>query len=155
MKVNVGSWLARGERGQAILELTFALPILLLLFLLLVDTGLAIDRRIVLQHAVRDGARLGSVAAEPADVAARTEEQAQGLIELDDVTVCYIDGPDGNTTVGDPTDIVHVEVDYSYSFNTVSGGLLNSVGVSPPTVNISPHAEFLLEGSVAGATECS
>jgi hypothetical protein len=144
-----------GERGQAVIELAVALPFMLVVLLVLVDGGLAIDNRIVLQHSVRGGARVASVGTSEAGVDARVVDQSQGLLDADDVTVCYIDGPDGNSSVGDVTDTVRVEASYTHSFGIASGELLTGLGLSPPSINMSPSAEFLLEAAVGGATECS
>ena len=51
----------RTERGQALVELAFIGPLLLLFILIVVDFGIALDHREVLQHAVREGARRGAV----------------------------------------------------------------------------------------------
>ena len=51
----------RNEGGQTLIEFALAAPLLLVFLLAIVDFGIAIDRRIVLDHAVREGARYASV----------------------------------------------------------------------------------------------
>src|SRR5438128_1644264 len=46
-----------GERGQALIEAMFVIPFVLALILLILDFGIALDRREVMVHAVREGAR--------------------------------------------------------------------------------------------------
>lgn len=48
------------EKGQSILEMSLALPILLLILVAIVDLARAFDAYIVLTNAVREGARYGS-----------------------------------------------------------------------------------------------
>ncbi len=50
----------RGERGQSLLELSFTLPVLLLLLIGVTEVGNAINSYITVVDAGRDGARLGS-----------------------------------------------------------------------------------------------
>src|SRR2546428_9890554 len=51
----------RSERGQTLIEFAFVLPVILVFILVLVDFGIALDRREVLQPAVGDAARSGAV----------------------------------------------------------------------------------------------
>jgi Flp pilus assembly protein TadG len=50
----------RSEHGQSVLEMTIALPILLMLLIAVIDFARAFDAYIVLTNAVREGARFGS-----------------------------------------------------------------------------------------------
>jgi Flp pilus assembly protein TadG len=50
----------RGERGQALVELTIALPVIILLFLVLVELGSALNSYMTVLATARDGARLGA-----------------------------------------------------------------------------------------------
>ena len=49
-----------GEKGQSVLEMTIALPILLLILIAIIDFARAFDAYIVLTNAAREGARFGS-----------------------------------------------------------------------------------------------
>jgi Flp pilus assembly protein TadG len=48
------------DHGQSVLEMTIALPILLLLLIAVIDFARAFDAYIVLTNAVREGARVGT-----------------------------------------------------------------------------------------------
>jgi len=52
----------RSEKGQSLLEMAFALPVLVLLLAIVVDAGRVFDASIVLKNAAREGARFGSLA---------------------------------------------------------------------------------------------
>jgi Flp pilus assembly protein TadG len=139
------------EAGQTLIEFALVLPILLVFMLLLIDFGSAMDRRVLIQHAVREGARQGAVGN---DAVTHTVNQSEGILDAGDVTVCYVDGDDAGTTAGDKGDNIRVEADYTYQFNVGSGELLSAWGVPVPSINMTPHAEARLELDVPGATAC-
>lgn len=144
----------RSERGQTLIEFAFVLPIILLFILTLVDFGLAVDRREVLQHAVRDGARRGAVGASVAQIVDHTVTQSGGLVEPSDVAVCYVDGDDTGTYPGNPGDNVRVSLEYTYEFTVGGGEILSAFGVPLPTMTMTPMAEAGLETAVAAAVAC-
>ena len=82
--------------------MALVLPVIFVFILLLVDFGTALDRREVLQHAVREGVRRGAVTASTSEIVNTTVAQSQGLLRAQDVTVCYRD-MDGNGRRGDPS----------------------------------------------------
>jgi hypothetical protein len=144
------------ESGQALIEFAFILPIMLVFLLVLVDFGLALDHREVIQHAAREGARQGAVGASVSAIITDTVDQSQGVLAPANVSVCYVDGPDANTTVGDAGDNVRVSIiNYSYRFSVGSGELLSTLGIGAPSVAMDPTAEARLETPVTGATPCS
>ena len=133
---------------------------MVLLFVIL-DFGIALDRRVVVQHAVRDGARQGAVGL-PADASGDDNDikdhvvnHSQGVLEHDDIDICYVDA-NGNGVAGNVGDYVRVSATFVYDFSPGSGGLLPAFGVDPSSLSITmaPSAEARLEGSVAGADEC-
>lgn len=141
----------KGERGQALIELAFILPIILVITLTLVDFSRGIDHRDVLQHAVREGARMAAVDAAPSDPAVVTEtvQQSQGLLTAPDVTVCY---PSGTGNRGDP---VRVKANYTFKFSVGGGELLSAFGVPVPSISMTPSFDFALEQPLSGAaTPC-
>lgn len=142
-----------GERGQALLELALVLPLIFVFILVLVDFGIALDRREVLQHAVREGARRGAVAASIAEVIDTTVAQSQGVLAPADVTVCYLD-MDGNGSVGDVGDNVRVRAQFTYEFTAGGGELLSAWGVPVPTIPMTPWADMRLENGVGVAPPC-
>jgi Flp pilus assembly protein TadG len=136
------------------MEMAFVLPVIFVFILLLVDFGTALDRREVLQHAVREGARRGAVTTSISEIVNTTVAQSQGLLEADDVTVCYTD-MNGNGRRGDPGDSVKVGADYTYRFSVGGGELLSAFFVEVPTIEMDPWADMRLENSVSGAPQCS
>lgn len=146
---------ARSERGQALIEFALLLPILLIFMLTVLDFGLALDRREVIQHAVREGARQAAVGVDEADVIDVVVAQSQGVLEADDVTICYVDGPTG-APAGFAGSDVRVSAIFLYNFTLGSGELLDAIGIDPDSlaIEMTPSGEARLETSNAGATVC-
>ena len=146
----------RSPRGQVLLEFAFIAPFLFVFLFAIVDFGIAIDRRITLQHSVREGARYAAVHTNELDIRQKTADQAQGIIDLADVGVCYLDGVDGNTTVGDAGDSVRVSVlpgGFTWEFPIMTE-LLGAFGVPPLSIEMTPQGTARLERSVSGAVAC-
>ena len=49
------------DRGQTLMEFAIVMPIVFLFLVMIVDFGVALDHRLALEHAVREGARYGAV----------------------------------------------------------------------------------------------
>ncbi len=137
----------KSPQGQTLIEFAFVLPVILVFFFALVDFGIAIDRRIVLQHAVREGARYGAVHADIDDICQLTADQAQGIIETGDVTVTYPDG----SRVGDS---VRVQADFTWTFPIMTE-MLGAFGVPPLSIDMTPNGTSRLEQTVSGAGACA
>ena len=111
------------QRGQTLLEFALVAPLLIFFILALVDFGIAIDRRLVLDHAVREGARYASIGENDVvgeryqdDVKGYAFEQAQPVPSgPGDFHVCH------NTLLGEQT--VQVSIDYDYELVTPIGAL--------------------------------
>jgi len=146
----------RSERGQALIEFALLFPFLMMFLFVLLDFGIAIDRRVVIQHAVREGARQGAVGLSVSEIEGVVEGQSQDVLDSADISVCFVDGPDSNSYPGNVGDNVRVSATYVYSFASVSGQLLRPFGVDPDDfeITMTPHGEARLESSVAGAAEC-
>lgn len=142
------------ESGQALIEFAFVLPIMLVFLLVLVDFGLALDHREVIQHAVREGARYGAVHPGTTDITTDTVNQSEGVLDATNVSVCYDTGPDGEAA-GNVGSYVRVSVNYTYKFSVGSGELLSTLGIGAPSIDMTPTAEARLETPVTGATACS
>jgi Flp pilus assembly protein TadG len=142
----------RRERGQTLLEFSLVIPILLIFLLIVVDFGLAMGRRVVLQHAVREGARKGATGAEVLDIQTTTADQL-GLKDLNQVLVCYKD-TDGDGQFGEVGDDVQVTADVVYKFATGTE-LVGIFGVNPE-IKMKPSADMRLETRVpvSGAAQC-
>jgi hypothetical protein len=141
------------ERAQALIEFALIAPFIFVLLFAIVDFSIAIDRRLVLQHAVREGARFGAVHAVCTTIENQTINESQGLLNPSQVTVSYIDkdsplnGNSGN--VGDA-----VQVKASYPWFPVLGELAGAIGFSVPTITMTPSGTARLEQSVSPTTGC-
>lgn len=102
----------RGTRGQSLVEMAIALPILLALLIGIVEMSRAWNARQVLTNAAREGARLGVIQGKTA-----AEVQAAVGARLTDagldpglatVTITGVDAATGTPTV--------VQVDYPFQF---------------------------------------
>ena len=145
----------RGQRGQALIEFAFVLPLIIVFLFSIVDFGIAIDRRIVLQHAVREGARKAAVTSDMTAIVDTTVDQSQGLLESADVSVCYED-TDGNGNPGDSGDNVRVSATFTYDFTVAITEVFNAFGASLPSgITMTPTADMRLENTVPGAPPCA
>jgi membrane-associated phospholipid phosphatase len=141
--------LRSSESGQAVIEFALIVPLFLVLLLLLFDGGLAISKRVELQHAIREGGRYASLGHSVADVQAKAMAESAGLLTLaSQVAVCY---PNGTGNAGDP---VRVQASYTYDFTIGSGQLISALGVSVPPVTMNPKTEFSLETPASPAPAC-
>jgi Flp pilus assembly protein TadG len=130
------------------MEFALIMPILLIVMLLVVDLAFALDRRAMVQHAVREGARHAAVENDVATVTNHTSEQSGGI--LSNIEVCYVD-ENGNGNPGNAGDSVRVSGEYTYSFIIGNGTLLSG---AIPDLLMTPTSEARLEKTVFGATSC-
>lgn len=76
---------SRPQRGQATVELALLLPVVVLVLLLVLQAGMAVRDRLVVQHAARTAAR--AVIVDPDEAAARRALGAAGLRDRVDVSL--------------------------------------------------------------------
>lgn len=148
----------RDERGQALLEFALLAPLIIIFLLAIVDFGVALHTRIVLDNAARDGARFASVGghalsnggavATEGQIVAYTMSQAQDA--PDSVTVCY-DNSNANGVLGDIGDNVKITVNYSYDFVTGFTSMIDA----PGTIQMDPSASARLERNAVSPTACA
>lgn len=155
-----------GERGQTLLEFAFAAPLLLVFLLAIVDFGIAIDRRIVLDHAVREGVRFASVGGDefvtgtPTSndaIEEYTERQSQGIADAAGATnsdnyidVCYVDA--NSNGFGDVGEEVRIDVRYVHDFVT---GFTSFFSPSLLSIEMKPSASARIEQPLPGdVLEC-
>jgi Flp pilus assembly protein TadG len=105
------------ERGQSIVELALALPILLIVLLGLLDLGRAYYVLVALEDMAAEGATYAAI--HPGDVAeiqTRTAAASSGLVEVDTSAVLF----ECPTCAGGPSggDSVTVTVPYTFTFVT-------------------------------------
>jgi len=145
------------SKGQSILEFAFIVPIVFVFLFAIVDFGSALDKRVTLQHAVREGARAAAVHADPAVARTTTVDQAQGLVAAGSVTVCFIDG--NSNTKADALESVKVSLSYDYNYTVPFASILRALGFSGTLkIPITPSATSALENDpAAGVTfvECA
>jgi Flp pilus assembly protein TadG len=119
--------MARGRRGQSLVEMAITLPLLLLLVAGVLDLAHAFSVAGVLQNSAREGARYG--ATKPTDIPgiqdAAVQEAAGAPLTVDsaNVTVTY---SDFGATTGHPITVqVTAQVDLLLS---------NALGLPPPNL---------------------
>jgi len=146
----------RRQRGQTLIEFALLVPVMFLLLLMIVDFGLALDRRITLQHAVDDGARRGVVDPDIARTITYTENESQGLLDNaahpGAVVVCFMDD-DGDLKWGEVGDSIVVKSDFDYNYTLGFGELFfDALKVNiPHTIKLNPDATKRLEATAAVA----
>ncbi len=104
-----------GGRGQALVELALALPLLALLLFGIIDFGLGLSARIQVANAVREGARLGSVKWAEDDVEQQVRQRVldrTGTVINATLGTPVVEFPDGKA----PGRSVRVRLDCSYNF---------------------------------------
>jgi hypothetical protein len=144
------------QRGQTLIEFALMLPIILVFLLVMVDFGLLLDHRIVLQHAMSEGVREASVSSNLTDIKDTVAGQSQNLVAATDVKVCYINVT-GTSDPGEVGDKVQVSLNppgYTYNFTAGGGELLGAFGISPPVITMNPVYTTALQAPVTGATAC-
>lgn len=152
----------RTRRGQALIEFAFVAPLMIIFLFAIVDFGVALDRRLVLDHAVREGARFAAVGgnvletgvpATEAEIKTYTANQSQGI--ADDVglpgadsyvDVCYED-TNGNGTVGDVGDNVSVRAHYRHDLVTGFTAMIDS---SLTAIDMNPSSSARVERAAGG-----
>jgi len=140
------------SRGQTLVEFALLSPIIILLLVGIIDFGMAMDRRIVLQHAAREGARLAAVTDDMDRICARTCDQAQGAVAEDKNVKLHYDDLDSNGqyNAGENVKITlpaHWDLPI---LSTALFGLFNH-GISP--INLTATASARLERTVPGPAD--
>lgn len=138
----------RSESGNAVIELAFTLPILLVVVMGIFDFGLMFQRYEVITNAAREGARVGVL---PGYTSADAIARATQYLASGGVTTCgsCITAPVANTTFGSPAKTVkQITVTVQYVHNYVFiGPILNLVGGSLGSVTLQGVSTMRVEGS--------
>src|SRR5437868_3835615 len=98
------TWL--GERGQAAVEFAIVAPFILLFAFFMIEGVRVMTTWMVLEHATREGARLGAVHKTSGEIQTRTIERSQNILTAANITITGAGGAAG-------TD-VQVAVTYQY-----------------------------------------
>lgn len=104
-----------GGRGQAVVELALALPLLALLLFGIIDFGLGLSARVQVTNAVREGARLASVRWADADIETQVQRKVRNLTDTvinATLPTPVVEFPDGKVPGGS----VRVRQDCTYNF---------------------------------------
>jgi len=113
-----------GQRGQALVEFAFVLPILLFVLFATVDFGVGLTRWITITNAAREASRLGAVGADADAIRQRAIDTSDGVLADGIISVTYADVDGGD--IG-PGDSVVVDVEYEYALITPMGRILGTI----------------------------
>lgn len=128
--------LRRDERGQALVELALVVPVLLLLVLGIFEFGRLLNAYMTVQHACREGARLGMLGATDAEIEAVVASTAAVSLDTTRLTV-GVSPPISARTSG-----VVMTVSVTYTFEVVVPLIDRILGASVPiTSNLSMRVE--------------
>jgi Flp pilus assembly protein TadG len=127
-------WLRGRERGQSLVELSLAVPVLCVILFAIVEFGLITGDQTVIDHAASDGARVGargdsSTQATYAQTEATNEANTTSVKQCGTpaATVTYDSANSGTITI---PDYVHVTVSCTYTPLTPLGTLVAFLGHS-------------------------
>ena len=139
----------RRQLGQTIIEFALLAPLMFLFLYMIVDFGRAMGERILVEHAVREGARYAAVHTSCDDIMTRTYSQAQKIIDKDtNVKVTYSNDP---AQAGDTVTVSVVDFDYTPAIiNSIS----KLTGGTAPTIPLTSSASARLEMEVNPAGGC-
>lgn len=138
----------RNRRGAALVEAAFALPILLILVVGIIEFGRFIHTKVTLDNAVREGARFASTGqqvADPDDPEARLA-RGDGIRQRVVAYASTLRLPAGSVRLtpesgGGPGEWVTVEVDYPFQFTVP---LLTAL-VNDPVIVLHARSKILNE----------
>ncbi|NLE76638.1 MAG: pilus assembly protein [Chloroflexi bacterium] len=128
------------EKGQSLVEMAVAFPILLLILAAVIDAGRAIDAYITITNAVREGARYGAKYPSRIEtIRLRVANEANGSgvnvtgvnLTVNHVSVTF---PEGSNRGGNP---VRVTVDFD--FPLYFGGI-----VGLPSLHLQRYADMVI-----------
>jgi len=138
--MNLRAFVVLQPKGQTLVEFALIAPIIFLLLFGIIDFGMALDHRITLQHAVREGARYAAVVSDCGKIQDRTAERAGSLIsDPDTVAVTYDHNP---ASAGDT---VTVSAPFHYDFP-----LMSRFGVGSIDADVTASARLELAVPDAG-----
>jgi hypothetical protein len=138
------------SRGQTLVEFAILSPIIILFLVAILDFGMAMNRRIVLQHGAYEAARLAMVTDVSttdgfAAVCARACDQAQGAIDDDKrVTLDYndVDTPPYGVNTGDN---VKITIPYHWPLPILNSALFGLFKGSIDPINLTATGDSRLE----------
>jgi TadE-like protein len=144
------------EGGQALIETALLLPFILILLIVILDFGIALDRREVILHSLREAGRSAAAGDSVSAIQGRALQESDGVLnDPNRVSVCYRD-EDLTNPLGGAGDAVVVRIDYDFSLSVGGGEMLSAAGITFPTIPISPTGEVRLikDTSETSPTSC-
>lgn len=133
----------RDQRGAIAVEFAIIVPVLLLLVLGIIEFGFGYHAWDATQNAAREGARLGAVSPDVAEIEARVRG-ATSFLDQSQLQVTIQCGLTGGTfttcpapSAWDEGDIVRVTVEYTYDFLTPLPAFVPGVGTQMDMKSIS------------------
>jgi hypothetical protein len=144
------------SRGQTLIEFALLAPIIILFLVAIIDFGMAMDRRIVLQHAAREGARMAAVTDVSTTVGfnavcKRACDQAQRAV-TGRITFDCEDGSvpaDGRAT--DAGDNVKITLPAQWDLLILNNALFGLFGNHIASINLKATGDARLELNLTGA----
>jgi Flp pilus assembly protein TadG len=132
--------LHNNRRAQATVELLILTPLVIFLFLIVIDFSLALREAVMVNNAVREGARYGALGGSitPAQITDRVVDSADGAVQAGEVEVGYPNGTDRGDSV-----VVRAEHDYTFKF-------LSNIFAISPTLTLTSCADMRLETTASG-----
>lgn len=141
------------RKGQALTESALVLLPLLMLFLGIIDTSLALWVRATMEHAAREGARYAITygtrqgMGHSASIKQTVASNSMGLLQTSDVTVTFFDGSNPSvTSTNAPGNIVVVTAERNWFW--IARSIMSSSG----TVRFQASSADRMEGLGAGIT---
>ncbi len=146
----------RSERGAIVIGMALLLPFILLLIMMIVEFGFALQTKISVNNAASEAARYAAVA-NPSDVTCapgsieyRALQTGGGRLLCSEITVLYQD--EGGLAAIERGDGVAVFIQHEYQTITPVGALLNIVsgGTIPATFTLGACSDSRLEQRPTG-----
>jgi TadE-like protein len=115
-----GLRILRDSRGAAVIEIAFALPILILMIWMMVQLGLVYRANSGIQHALGEGARLATLYPQPADSAIedRMDEAVYGIGPGNFEFEISRPEDDPDTADVDESDVQYIDLSVDYTQTT-------------------------------------
>jgi hypothetical protein len=128
------------EHGSQIVEFALVLPILMTIFLSIIEFGYIYHQQIQIDNAVRMGARRGAVGVDNTSIIQSMKNQCSFLIDDNEITIDVRDI--NNISIGDPNDrtpdnYIYVAIEKDPIILTPLGATFN--------IKLHSHVEFLIE----------
>lgn len=137
----------RHERGQSLVEMALALPILLLVIGGIVDFGLLFQRYEVITNAAREGARIAVLPGYTDDSVVASRVAAYVQEGLDDADAAPTTAVTRNVAVGGGVNAVRVEVSLPYDYIILGPimGLFGGGGDGWTTITLTARSTMRCE----------